>query len=214
MRLTRTTAHAAIAALALSLCACVDNSEQPYPLPAEETATPTTLAGHPLTLSKEDYARRVSKTKVTCASPNFQVRTPGGQEQWTQLVTLTISQASPYTDQVRFEFASVVPFDEQGEIPPFTMELVNRQGNSYTYVYRGNGDFSAAVDTPAGYHVDVTDKLHAEQAVEEDALKVPLLAGFVSLENALEKVELRVKGTKDTATCVALSGHSVGLTQS
>ena len=213
MRLARTIAHAAIAALALSLCACVDNTEQVRPLPAE-TATPTSITDHIKTLSKEEYARRVAKTKVTCASPNIQVRTPGGQEQWTQLVTLTISQAFPYTDQVRFEFAPVVPVDEQGEIPPFTMELVNRQGNSYTYVHSGSGDFSAAVDTPAGYHVDVTDKLHAEQVVEGDALKVPLLAGFVSLENPLEKVELRVKGTKATATCVSLSGHSVGLTQS
>lgn len=213
MRLARTTAHAAIAALALSLCACVDNTEQVQPLPAE-TATPTSITDHIKTLSKEEYARRVAKTKVTCASPNIRVRTPEGHEQWTQLVTLTISQASPYTDQVRFEFASVVPVDEQGEIPPFTMELVNRQGNSYTYVYSSSGEFSAAVDTPAGYHVDVTDKLHTEQAVEEDALKVPLLAGFVSLDNPLEKVELRVKGTKAVATCVSLSGHSVGLTQS
>lgn len=212
MRLARTIAHAAIAALALSLCACVNNTEQARPLPAE-TATPTSITDHIKTLSKEEYARRVAKTKITCASPNILVRTPGGQEQWTQLVTLTISQASPYTDQVRFEFAPVVPVDERGEIPSFTVELVNRQGNSYEYVYRG-GDVSAAVDTPAGYHVDVTDKLHAEQAVEEDALKVPLLAGFVSLENPLEKVELRVKGTKATATCVTLSGHSVGLTQS
>lgn len=213
MRLARTIAHDAIAALALSLCACVDNTEQVRPLPAE-TSTPTSITDHIKTLSKEDYARRVAKTKVTCASPNILVRTPGGQEEWTQLVTLTISQASPYTDQVRFEFAPVVPVDERGEILPFTMELVNRQGNSYTYVHSGYGNFSAAVDTPAGYHVEVTDKLHAEQEVEGDALKVPLLAGFVSLENPLEKVELRVKGTKATATCVALSGHSVGLTQS
>ena len=110
MRLARTTAHAAIAALALCLCACVDNTEDTAL--TEDTAPSSTSAPvvwNNQTLSKEDYARRVAKTKVTCASPNIQVRTPEGQEQWTQLVTLTISQASDYTDQVRFEFAPVVP---------------------------------------------------------------------------------------------------------
>lgn len=209
-----------IIATALTTCmsvlaACTTPAESTSTDTAPHTeaapATSSTYELHELPqISKEGYAQRVSRTKVTCASPYFAVRPKEGGEEDAQLVTASLHTASPGTDEVRLEFYPQRPYGVTSlKVDPFTMEVTNSQEHLFRLVYRGPGDMTATVDTPMGYHKDVSEYLRFSVGVASGELVVPILAGFVSPGASLDKLTLQVEGTKDKATCVPLMGSSV-----
>ena len=205
----------ALAAGMTALAACTTPTDSPSTETASHTeaapATSSERGFHELPqISKEGYAQRVSRTKVTCASPYFTVRPKEGQEEDAQLVTASLHTASPGTDEVRLEFYPQRPYGVTSlKVDPFTMEVTNSQEHLFRLVYRGPGDMTATVDTPMGYHKDVSEYLRFSVGVASGELVVPLLSGFVSPGASLDKLTLQVEGTKDKATCVPLMGSSV-----
>lgn len=202
---------ATVALCAMGLVSC-DNSAD------DSTHSPFTTVDSPANnaradgstpISKEDYSRRVAKTKVTCSSPDFETVSAAGNTSTVQLITSSIHATKWGTDEVRLEFYPHRPHAaHDNEVDPVTMEVVNRAGHTYRLDYRGARDFDAEVTTPQGFHADVTDSLRFAVGRDDTALVLPLVAGFVSLDSPLETITVSL-GSTDKATCVPMDGAEV-----
>ena len=202
---------ATLAVYATGLVACdnaIDDST-PSSFTTVEPPANNARADGSAPISKEDYSRRVAKTKVTCSSPDFETTNDVGNKAAVQLVTSSIHATKWGTDEVRLEFYPHRPHAaHDNEVDPVTMEVVNREGHTYRLDYRGARDFDAEVSTPQGFHADVTDTLRFAAGRDDTALLLPLVAGFVSLDAPLETITVSL-GDKEKATCVPVDGAEV-----
>lgn len=203
---------ATLAVCATGLAACDntagDSDSGPFTT-VEPTATNARADGSQ-PISKEDYSRRVAKTKVTCSSPSFETVNATGNKTAVQLITSSIHATKWGTDEVRLEFYPHRPYsaERDNEVDPLMMEVTNREGHMYRLDYRGARDFDAEVSTPQGFNADVTDTLRFAVGRDDTALLLPLVAGFVSLDAPLETITVSL-GDKDKATCVPVDGAEV-----
>lgn len=202
---------ATLAVCAIVLVACdnaIDDST-PGPFTTVEPSADNARADGSKPISKEDYSRRVSKTKVSCSSPEFETFNDVGNKATTQLITTSIYATKWGTDEVLLDFYPHRPHSaKDNEVDPVTMEVTNREGHTYRLDYRGARDFDAEVTTPQGFHADVTDSLRFAVGREDTALILPLLSGFVSTDAPLETITVSM-GSKDKATCVPVGGAEV-----
>lgn len=202
---------ATVALCAMGLVSC-DNSAD------DSTHSPFTTVDSPANnaradgstpISKEDYSRRVAKTKVTCSSPDFETVSAAGNTSTVQLITSSIHATKWGTDEVRLEFYPQRPHSaKDNKVDPVRMEVTNRAGHTYRLDYRGARDFDAEVTTPQGFHADVTESLRFAVGRDDTALVLPLVAGFVSLDSPLETITVSL-GSTDKATCVPMDGAEV-----
>ena len=203
---------ATLAVCATGLVACdntTDDSDSGPFTTVEPTATNARADGSQ-PISKEDYSRRVAKTKVTCSSPIFETVNATGNKAAVQLITSSIHATKWGTDEVRLEFYPHRPYsaEHDNEVDPLMMEVTNHEGHTYRLDYQGAGDFTAEVSTPQGFHADVTDSLRFAVGRDDSALILPLVAGFVSPDAPLETITVSL-GTEDDATCVPVDGAEV-----
>lgn len=199
----------AVCATGLVACDNTDDDSTPSSFTTIEPPANNARADGSAPISKEDYSRRVAKTKVTCSSPDFETTNDVGNKTAVQLVTSSIHATKWGTDEVRLEFYPHRPHAaHDNEVDPVTMEVVNREGHTYRLDYRGAREFDAEVFTPQGFHADVTDSLRFAVGRDDTALVLPLVAGFVSMDSPLETITVSL-GTKDTATCVPVDGAEV-----
>lgn len=202
---------ATLAVCATGLVACDNTADDSTPSSFTTVEPPANnaRADGSVPISKEDYSRRVAKTKVTCSSPDFETTNDVGNKAAVQLVTSSIHATKWGTDEVRLEFYPHRPHAaHDNEVDPVTMEVVNREGHTYRLNYRGARDFDAEVSTPQGFHADVTDTLRFAAGRDDTALLLPLVAGFVSLDAPLETITVSL-GDKEKATCVPVDGAEV-----
>lgn len=202
---------ATVAVCAAGLAACDNTADDSTPSPFTTVDPPANnaRADGSTPISKEDYSRRVSKTKVTCSSPDFETVSAAGNTSTVQLITSSIHATKWGTDEVRLDFYPHRPHAaHDNKVDPVTMEVVNRAGHTYRLDYRGARDFDAEVSTPQGFNADVTDSLRFAVGRDDTALLLPLVAGFVSMDSPLETITVSI-GSKDKATCVPVDGAEV-----